>query len=345
MAGRATLLCDELVARLVVVHLPRSDLFHLLATCRALHTVEGIEISLPKIQSACDVLEWSRRFGTRYTITECDLSPLSRNISQVLAAPGLKRLTSRGQIGSLEAVAQAASLQSLRLLQCSLHQPLDVSPMGRCRSLLHVAIHHSSLSSSTANRFGGLDALGDCHQLQSVELKRASREEACRLLQGLAQGGAAWSLVSCMLVRRELEATDLSPSLARLRCLRVLDLSLNDRLASTTPLGECGSLQSLSLNGCRSLEDVAALAYCKRLETLYLGGCVRLRDVTPLLACTALKMLHVNQCRALVDVGALGAMSSLERLNVRNSGVRIVPQREGLRVSWDTDTSAVPGVL
>ena len=64
----------------------------------------------------------------------------------------------------------------------------------------------------------------------------------------------------------------------------------------------------------------------------------RLTDVTPLVSCASLRVLHLSKCSRLSDVGCLGSCPSLELLNLRCSAARFVPQRAGLRVSFDLHT-------
>lgn len=73
---------------------------------------------------------------------------------------------------------------------------------------------------------------------------------------------------------------------------------------------------SLTLAGCKALENVAALNGIAGLKSLELTGCPALRNVDSLKDITALEWLDLSRCPSLQDVNGLKRLAALQEIDL-----------------------------
>ncbi|KAL8090673.1 hypothetical protein AgCh_039925 [Apium graveolens] len=114
--------------------------------------------------------------------------------------------------------------------------------------------------------------------------------------------------------------------------LKTLDMSGSEDLTSTPDFTKLPCLQTLHLEGCKSLEEVhISIGSLARLVSLNLHGCVKLRSL-PDTTCNlrALEVLDIRDCSCLEALPtALGNIQSLRKLDAGNLTVSVLPDSTG----------------
>ena len=151
-------------------------------------------------------------------------------------------------------------------------------------------------------------------------------------------------------VKSDKQISDIE-AVARLRNLRVLDVSRCDSLSNLNPLGSLITLQSLYCGSCHSLRDLDPVAGLPRLKDLDVSSCSSLNSLRGLAGSMALESLWLSYGRTLCDLGPLMEIATLNFLDVRGcyalSDLRVLAHMRGLTtldLSWChavTDLSAL----
>ncbi|XP_063938664.1 TMV resistance protein N-like [Daucus carota subsp. sativus] len=134
--------------------------------------------------------------------------------------------------------------------------------------------------------------------------------------------------------------------------LMTLDLSDSLELTTTPDFTKFPCLETLNLEGCKSLEEVhISIGSLVKLVSLNLGGCVNLRCLPDTICnLTALKRLDIVSCRRLQALPAeLGNIKSLEELNAEELTVSKLPDSIGclsklvvLELSYNKNLENIP---
>eukprot|EP00658_Telonema_sp_P-2_P028944 TRINITY_DN22081_c0_g1_i1.p1 TRINITY_DN22081_c0_g1~~TRINITY_DN22081_c0_g1_i1.p1 ORF type:complete len:283 (+),score=60.50 TRINITY_DN22081_c0_g1_i1:128-976(+) len=103
------------------------------------------------------------------------------------------------------------------------------------------------------------------------------------------------------------------------RFVRCFSLGVRS-ITDVSGLGQCGSLHTLSLTGCKGIADVSGLGQCSSLDTLDLSYCSGITDVSVLGQCSSLRTLNLSWCTGITDVSLLGQCSSIRTLDLSYCG-------------------------
>ena len=76
------------------------------------------------------------------------------------------------------------------------------------------------------------------------------------------------------------------------------------------------SLQSLDLNGWKSLTDISSLSGFVNLQSLNLCGCTSLTDISSLSRLINLRRLNLCDCESLTDISSIAGLLNLQTLNL-----------------------------
>jgi hypothetical protein len=235
-----------------------------------------------------------------------------------------------GLLEGIEVTASGELLPSSRFRGSQANQPalnlllmqqLSMALEGSPEASLRSAVRHLNLVCQIPPVLRGFDGLESLtiHMLEGTQWRDLSNWGAFPSLRSFSVTQATSKEQPCKLESLDgLNAPNLEvlhvqalgltcvKALANGSCLSDVDLSDNTKLASIDGLKPSSpSLQTLKLEACHDLQDIAPLEGASALVSINLKGCVRLRSLQPLAASKSLNQINLEGCSQIESLQGL----------------------------------------
>ncbi|CAN0905399.1 Disease resistance protein L6 [Linum grandiflorum] len=313
-----------------------SSLIEFSAGISKLSSLEFLSLTLtdPYKTDFTEMLPASLIFLCKYLQRLPDLSNLTKLSALVLRDAGVSEILGLGELKMLEylfiekaprivnldGLENLVLLKELRVKGCLVLEKLpSLVALSRLEKLwieiYGVGQFWESLLHLDVRRCSGLTGLEGVHSMVKLE---SLVLVGCKLTDSLP------SSLSMFTKLMELCLSGMSqrlfPDLSNLKNLRSLGLISCKELVKVTGLDMLELLESLSMNGCRSIRELPDLSRLIKLKTLDVSGCTQLTEVRGLGRLESLEELSMSGCESIKVLPNLSGLKNLRELYLKECG-------------------------